>query len=107
MDNQLNEKARISPRNVLGSPECMTSSGGPIAEFKSGIEGNKWDGHLIQAETKGFVNNNDTLKPNTRHDEVVNNRQEILNMEAQRMFVNSDREGLKVENHFEEGDEFD
>lgn len=118
MDNKLNEQllqqssglfenGRTSPMRILRSPDCMTKSGGAIAEFKSGNEGNEWNDHLIPSESKGSVNNNDTLKPNTMH-EIVNNRREHLNTEAQLMFVNSDREGLKVEDHFEEeGDEFD
>ncbi|KAJ1441914.1 WD40-repeat-containing domain superfamily [Sesbania bispinosa] len=69
--SKLSEKCRISPRSILGSPERMTNSDGPVAEFKTGIEGNEWDDHLILAETKGFVNNSDTLKPNTRNEIVI------------------------------------
>lgn len=50
----------------------------------------------MTVETKGFVNNNGSLKPETRL-EVVNNKE--LRMEAQLKFVKSNREG--VENHFE------
>ncbi|TKY66705.1 Autophagy-related protein 18f [Spatholobus suberectus] len=104
--SKLFEKGRISPRSFLGPTDCMTNSGGTVTEFKSGIQGNEWNDHLIPAETKSFVNNNNTLKPNTRQ-EIVNNRREHFNMDAQHVFVNSDRKCLKLENHCEEEDEFD
>ncbi|KAI9083092.1 hypothetical protein K1719_034996 [Acacia pycnantha] len=68
----------------------------------SDVEGAEWNDHRGSLETNGFVNknDNDTLVANTCH-EVVNNR-EHSNMEAQLMPVNSDKEGLKMENHFEE-----
>ncbi|KHN47845.1 Breast carcinoma-amplified sequence 3 like [Glycine soja] len=101
------EKGRISPRGILGFPDCINNSGETIAEFKSGIEGNERGDSLIPAETKAFVNNNNTLKPNT-WPEIVNNRRENLNMDVHQMFVNSDRKGLKLENHCKEkGDEFE
>lgn len=101
------EKGRISPRGILGFPDCINNSGETIAEFKSGIEGNERGDSLIPAETKAFVNNNNTLKPNT-WPEIANNRRENLNMNAHQIFVNSDRKGLKLENHCKEkGDEFD
>ncbi|OIW05967.1 hypothetical protein TanjilG_11654 [Lupinus angustifolius] len=101
------ERGSSSPSSIFGSPEYMITSNGAIDEFKSGFEGNEWDDHLILAETKGFVNNNDTLKPKTIH-EIVDNKIEHLNMEAQLMFVNSDNESLKMKNPFEEkGDESD
>lgn len=106
-NSKLCEKGRISPRNILGSPDCMTNSGGTLPGFKSGIQGNEWNDHLIPAETKGFVNNNNTLKPNTRQ-EIVNNRREHLNMDVQHVFIYSDRKGLKLENHCKEkGNEFE
>lgn len=118
MDSKLNEqflhqnskffeKERISPRNILGSPDFLTKSGGTIPEFKSGTQGHEWNDHSLPAEAQGFVNNNNTLKQNTRQ-EIVNNRREQLNMDAQHMFVYSDRKGLKLENHGEEkGYKFD
>lgn len=68
----------------------------------SDVEGAEWNDHRGSLETNGFVNknNNDTLVTNTCH-EVVNNR-EHSNMEARLMPVNSNKEGLKMENHFEE-----
>lgn len=60
----------------------------------------------MPVETKGYVNNSDSLKTNKRHD-IVNNS-ESLRSEAQLKFVNNNIESLKMENHFEdEGDEFD
>ena len=51
-------------------------------------------------ETKGFESNNDSPKMKTQL-EIVNNR-ERLRMEAQLKFVNVNKEGLKMENHFED-----
>jgi len=96
------EKGKISPGNR--SPGCMTNSGGNIAEFKSGIGGNEWDDGLIPAEAEGLVNSNSTLKPDTRP-ETVNNRRGHIEMDFHHMFVNSDREGLNMENHHEEKEE--
>ena len=87
--SQLSGNGRISPGTVLGSPEYITDSG-DVDEFQSGIEGTEWDGHFALSDTMASVNNNDTLKPNTQH-EIVNNIKEHLNMEAQLMYVNSDR----------------
>ncbi|XP_061341799.1 LOW QUALITY PROTEIN: autophagy-related protein 18f [Gastrolobium bilobum] len=96
VDSKINEQllhhsnGRVSPRIVLGSPECVTNSGDAVTDFKSGIEGTEWDNHLVPSEMMGFVNNNDTLKPNTQL-EIVNNTREHSNLEeAQLMFVNSD-----------------
>ena len=75
----------------------MTDGGAPVVEFHNGIE---------ETESDGFVYNNDSPKTKARL-EIVNNR-ESLKMEAQLKFVNSNRAGLKMENHFEdEGCEFD
>ncbi|TKY48984.1 Autophagy-related protein 18f [Spatholobus suberectus] len=101
MDSKTNEQllhrssrpssnGRISPRTILGSPECVNNGGDAVTEFKSGIEGTEWDNHVVPSETVSFVNNNDTLKPNIQH-EIVNNRREHLNNGAHLMFVNSDR----------------
>ncbi|GMY31491.1 autophagy-related protein 18f-like isoform X1 [Fagus crenata] len=76
---------------------------------------------MIEARSKGLVPvvdylqtskiqqtrfTNDSPKTKSRV-EIVNNR-ESLRMEAQLKFVNSNKEGLKMENHFEdEGGEFD
>ncbi|KOM49943.1 hypothetical protein LR48_Vigan08g077000 [Vigna angularis] len=104
-NSKLFEKGRIPPSSRF--PGCMPNSGGNIAELKSGIEGNEWDYGLIPAEAEGLVNNNNTVKPDTRP-ETVNNRREHINMDVHHMFVNSDRKGLKLENHHDEkGEEFD
>ncbi|KAL2593194.1 hypothetical protein GLYMA_12G136000v4 [Glycine max] len=96
------ENGRISTRGFLSSPDCI-----PNSEFKSMIEGSEWGDSLLSAKTKAFVNKNNTLKPNT-WPEIANNRRENLNMNAHQIFVNSDRKGLKLENHCKEkGDEFD
>ncbi|KAI4322827.1 hypothetical protein L6164_022483 [Bauhinia variegata] len=102
----MSENGRISLRGMSDSSDYMTKAGGAAAEFNTGIKGNEWDDPLMPAETKGFVNNNDNLKPNTGL-EIVNNR-EHLNTEAQLKYVNSHKEGLKMENHLEDkGDESD
>ncbi|KAK7262650.1 hypothetical protein RJT34_30225 [Clitoria ternatea] len=119
VDNKLNEqllhrsfefpeKGRISPRNILGSPNYTTISGGTIAELKGGTEEYDWDDRLIPTKTKSYVNKRNTLKSYTRQG-IVNNRREHSNMDAQHSFVYSDREeGLKMGNHFDErGDKFD
>lgn len=98
-NSKLFEKGRISPGSR--SPGCMTNSGRNIAEFNSGIEENEWDEGLIPAEAEGLVNNNNTLKPDTRP-ETLNNRRGHIEMDVHHMFVNSDRKGLKLENHHEE-----
>lgn len=54
----------------------------------------------MPVETKGFVSNNDSPKTKTQF-EIVYNR-ERLRMEAQLKFVNINKEGLKMENHFED-----
>ena len=51
-------------------------------------------------EIKGFVSNNDSPETKTQL-EIVYNR-ERLRMEAQLKFVNINKEGLKMENHFED-----
>nr|KYP53470.1 Breast carcinoma-amplified sequence 3 [Cajanus cajan] len=103
---KLFEKGRVSPRSFLESPDCiMTNSSGTIAE--TGIQGNEWNDHLIPVETKGFVNKDNTLKPNTRP-KIVNNRIEYFNMDDRHMFVYGDSRGLNLENDCEEKrDEFD
>ncbi|ESW04971.1 hypothetical protein PHAVU_011G140900 [Phaseolus vulgaris] len=98
-NSKLFEKGRISPGSR--SPGCMTNSGGNIAEFNGGFEGNEWDEGSIPAEAEGLVNNNNTLKPDTRP-ETVNNRRGHIEMDVHHMFVNSDRKGLKLENPHEE-----
>lgn len=122
MDSKINEQVlnhcsepsgngRISPRSsILGSPECMSNSGGDVTEcYKSEIEGTDWDNnHAMPSEIMGLVNNNDILKPNSQH-EIVNNRREHLNLGAQLMHVNSDDDKRpENEDHFEENeDQFD
>ncbi|KAK9269609.1 hypothetical protein L1049_001386 [Liquidambar formosana] len=103
----LSENGRLSCRSSSGSLDSMTDSGATVAELHNGIEENGWDGLRMPTETtKGFVNNNDSPKTKTRL-EIVNNR-ESMKEEAQLKFVNNNREGLKMENQFEdEGDEFD
>ena len=54
----------------------------------------------MPVEIKGFVGNNDSPKTKTQL-EIVYNR-ERLRMEAQLKFVNINKEGLKMENHFED-----
>ena len=54
----------------------------------------------MPADTKGFESNNDSPKMKTRL-EIVNIR-ERLTMEAQLKFVNINKEGLKMENQFED-----
>ncbi|XP_058756502.1 autophagy-related protein 18f [Vicia villosa] len=118
MDSKINDQAlhrsselsgngRISPRRLSESLECTTNYGGEVINHKGQIEGTEWDNHVMPAETNGFVNNNDTLKPNSLH-EIVNNRREHLNTGAHLMRVNSNNSSPETEEHLEENeDEFD
>lgn len=86
----------------------MTENGASVAEVNNrGIVETGLDGSQMPIETRGFVNNNGSPKTKTWLG-IVNNR-ESLRMEAEIKFVNSNIEGLKMENHFEDdgGDEFD
>ena len=52
----------------------MTDGGAAVPELHGRIEETVWDGFRMPTEaTKGFVNNNDNPKSNTRL-EIVNNR---------------------------------
>ncbi|KAM4103014.1 hypothetical protein ACJW30_06G047100 [Castanea mollissima] len=102
----VSENDRLSCRGSSGSLDSMTDSAAAVAEFHSASEETECNGPRMPVGTKGFVNNSDSPKTKTRL-ETVNNR-ESLRMEAQLKFVNSNKEGLKMENHFEhEGGEFD
>jgi len=79
---------QVSHHSLRPSGNGRTDDGDALSEFT------EWDNHVMPSGTVSFVNNNDTIKPNTQH-EIVNNRRERLNTEAQLMFVNSDR---KLEN---------
>ncbi|XP_057464456.1 autophagy-related protein 18f-like isoform X2 [Actinidia eriantha] len=94
-------------RSSSGSLDSMTDGGAAVAELHGRIEETSWDGIPMPKETtKGFVNNNDYPKSNTRL-EIVNNR-DSSTREAHAKFVNNNIEGPKMENQFEdEGDEFD
>ncbi|KAF5478822.1 hypothetical protein F2P56_005352 [Juglans regia] len=97
---------RFSRRSSSGSLDSVTDSGASLAEFHNGIEETESDGPRMPVETNSFVNNNDSPKTKTRL-EIVNNR-ESFKVEAQLKLVNSNKESLKMENHFEdEGVEFD
>ncbi|OIW03164.1 hypothetical protein TanjilG_11801 [Lupinus angustifolius] len=106
-NSQLFGNGRISPRTNFGYSQSMTNSGGAVTEVNNGIEeGTEWHNHLVPSTMMGYVNNNHTLKPSTQH-EIVNNRMEHLNMEAQLISVNSDRRPESEESYFEEKrDEF-
>ncbi|XP_062168619.1 autophagy-related protein 18f [Alnus glutinosa] len=102
----LSANRRLSCGSSSGSLDSMTDAGAPVVEFHNGVEETESDGSQMPVETKGFVYNNDCPKTKTRL-EIVNNR-ESLKMEPQLKFVNSNKTGLKMENHFEdEGGEFD
>ncbi|XP_027928129.1 autophagy-related protein 18f [Vigna unguiculata] len=73
-----------------GRISSRSGDGDAVSELRNGIEGTDLDNHVVPSETESFVNNNDTFKPNTQH-EIVNNRREHLDTEAQLMIVNSDR----------------
>ncbi|OMP04510.1 hypothetical protein COLO4_09563 [Corchorus olitorius] len=102
----LSENGWLSRRGSSGSFDSVNENGAAVAELHNGIEETGLNGSQMPLATTGFVNNSDSPKTRTRL-ENVNNR-ESLRMEAQLKFVNSNSEGLKMENHFEdEGDEFD
>ncbi|GFZ12470.1 autophagy 18 F-like protein [Actinidia rufa] len=61
-------------RSSSGSLNSMTDGGAAVPELHGRIEETGWDGFRMPTEaTKGFVNNNDNPKSNTRL-EIVNNR---------------------------------
>ncbi|XP_047174286.1 autophagy-related protein 18f-like [Vigna umbellata] len=91
-DDQLSFYSLQSSGN--GRISSRSDDGDAVSELRNGIEGTELDNHVVASVTVSFVNNNDTFKPNTQH-EIVNNRREHLDTEAQLMFVNSDR---KLEN---------
>lgn len=104
------ENGRFSCRSSsAGSLDYMIDGGTAVApEHRNCIEEETgWDSLPIPTETtKGFVNNNASPKTKTQL-EIVNNREGIKD-DGQLKFVNSNREGLTMENHFEDGeDEFD
>lgn len=97
---------RFSHRSSSGSLDSVTDSSASLAEFHNGIEETESDCPHMPVETNSFVNNNDSPKTKTRL-EIVNNR-ESFKVEAQLKLVNSNKESVKMENHFEEeGVEFD
>ena len=54
----------------------------------------------MPVEIKGIVKNNDSPKRETWHE--IKNNWESLRMEAQLNFVNTNEEGQKLKNHFED-----
>ncbi|KAA8526937.1 hypothetical protein F0562_008834 [Nyssa sinensis] len=70
----LSENSRLACSNSYGSLESMTDGGVAVSEFHNRIEETGCDGLQMPTETtKGFVNNSDSRKSNTRL-EIVNNR---------------------------------
>ncbi|VVA28203.1 PREDICTED: autophagy-related [Prunus dulcis] len=103
----ISENGRLSCRSSSGSLDTMTDSGAGVAELSNGTEETEWGGSQTPIESKRFVNNNDSQKTKTQL-EIVNNRERTLKTEAQLKFVNSNIEGMGMENLFrEEGDELD
>lgn len=103
----ISENGRLSCRSSSGSLDTMTDSGAGVAELSNGTEETEWGGSQTPVESKRFVNNNDSQKTKTQL-EIVNNRERTLKTEAQLKFVNSNIEGMGMENLFrEEGDELD
>ncbi|XP_052207970.1 autophagy-related protein 18f [Diospyros lotus] len=103
----LSENGKLSSRSSSGSLDSMTDGGAVITGLHSGTEKTGWEGFRMSAETtKGFVDNTDSRKSNTRL-EIVNNRESSV-MEDQIKYVNNNIEGLQMENQFKsDGDEFD
>ncbi|KAF8414077.1 hypothetical protein HHK36_002076 [Tetracentron sinense] len=100
----LSEDSRLSLRSSCSSLDCVSESGTALAEHHCGIQENVGGGLWMSMESAdGFVNNNDSCSKMKTQLETVNNR-ECLKMEAQLKFVNSKKENLKMENHFEDGD---
>lgn len=77
---------------------------------QNGIEEAPFDGHLTLLEgikNVGFVNNNAIMNLDARLNTAVNNR-ENSELEVPLKTVNSNEEGLGIQEHFEEKDnEFD
>ncbi|BBH01913.1 homolog of yeast autophagy 18 F [Prunus dulcis] len=97
----ISENGRLSCRSSSGSLDTMTDSGAGVAELSNGTEETEWGGSQTPIESKRFVNNNDSQKTKTQL-EIVNNRERTLKTEAQLKFVNSNIEGMGMENLFRE-----
>lgn len=84
----------------------LSTEGSP----RNGIEDAAFDGHLMLLEgikNVGFVNNSTTVNLEARLSTAVNNS-EKSEPEVPLQTVNSNEEGLGIQNHFEEkNDEFD
>ncbi|XP_054815071.1 autophagy-related protein 18f-like isoform X1 [Prosopis cineraria] len=77
--------------------DCTTNS----TELDNGIQVPRLGDHLQPTKTRGYVNKNNSPKPNSQF-EIVNNRIEHLSMEGQLKLVNRVRDGLLMENHIED-----
>ncbi|XP_059662533.1 autophagy-related protein 18f isoform X2 [Cornus florida] len=104
--HQRSENGGLLCKNGSDYLDYISNGGRTVAEHHNGIIGTGWDGLQMPTDTtKGFVYNSNCPKSNIRP-ELVNNRENST--EAQFKYVNNNREGLKMENQFEDqGDEFD
>ncbi|KAL1567049.1 autophagy-related protein 18f-like isoform X2 [Salvia divinorum] len=101
------ENGKIPGRRLLGSLGGMANCGIVGGnEPDNGLDANGQDGLQSLTETsRGYVNNNDSPTTNTEQEETVYTRANAA-QESQLRSVNN-RDGLNMENQFEEGDEFD
>ncbi|PON61475.1 Breast carcinoma amplified sequence [Parasponia andersonii] len=96
----VSENGRLSLRGSSASLDSLTGNGAAATDVHNGIEETRFDGLQMPIDTKRFVNTNDSSKTTTQLETV--NSIESLRMEAQLKFVNTNIEGLKVGNHFED-----
>lgn len=99
------QPSALSERGSFSCRSSLKGSGFAVAQQDS-IEETALYGLMMPKESKDFVNSNVSMNPETRPETV--NKREGMNLEDPLENVNSNKEGLRMENNFEdEGDELD
>lgn len=95
----LSEKGKLSSRSSLKGINFAAAQ-------QDSVEETALYGPVMPKESKDFVNSNVSMNPETGPETV--NKQESMKLEDPLENVNSNKEGLRMENNFEdEGDELD
>ncbi|KAK3001077.1 hypothetical protein RJ639_022248 [Escallonia herrerae] len=104
--SRLSENSRLVHRSSCDSMDSLMD-GSAVDDLHNGIDDTEWCGLQMPTQyTKGFVNNNDSPKLNTRL-HVVNNRASSVGDTHPKVVNNSIRD-LKKDNQFDDKvDEFD
>lgn len=95
---RMSENGQLLHQNSSSSLDSMTEAAAETPHHD--IEETGSDSSLMSTESKGYVNTSDSYRAKSQQ-EIVNNK-ESLQREAQLQFVNSNNQGLKMENHFED-----